>query len=444
MAEVCHCAAPARTAAGRAVTRRTATAAAARVMATAARHQRRRRARAGRPARCPRRGRPRTGRRWPATRAGRAPPRSRRRTPPRRRTEPRTWLGVAPSSHSRASSVRRWAHRGRQGVEHHDRREQRDHPDDHVVEQVDDLGALVGHGQRAVVDADQHQRADGRRGEDDDRGQHAAEQVGTPPGVGERELPRRAGPAGGRLRQRGRPAHAAPGRGWPGRRETRMPLLPEVAMASYGSSGVRGHGDRHDRHARRRTPRSSSAMATRHHGSRGRPAVASASASGAGPRVARRPAIDAATSAVSDHRERGGAERRRAAAELDGRRDHATVAQRGEEQHVRRRRRARHRPPPATAETTKVSARTRRRAWRGVLPMVRSSPISTPRWRTVMPMRGGEGEQHDRRAPAADDGAHDHEVVVVLGRDRAGRGLDQGGERADQRGAEAARRRTSR
>ena len=73
-------------------------------------------------------------------------------------------------------------------------------------------------------------------------------------------------------------------------------------------------------------------MATRHHGSRGRSAVASASASRAAPRVARRPAIDAATSAVATIAERGGAEGHRTAAELDGRRDHATLAQCGEEE----------------------------------------------------------------------------------------------------------------
>ena len=227
-------AAPARTDAGRAVTRRTATAAAPRVIATAAAIS------AG------------ASQSWPsgtmpssrATANGTtvASDASRPSTTPipatnvaSATTDPRTWLGVAPSSHSRASSVRRWATVAAQALST-------------MIAANSEIIATTTLLSRLMISVPSSGTASERwsmltsmsvptrrRGEDDDRGQDAAQQVGAPAGV----APARAAttcPPGRRPAAPAPPSSApAPGRGWPGRARRGCQLLPEVAMASYGS-----------------------------------------------------------------------------------------------------------------------------------------------------------------------------------------------------------------
>ena len=124
---------------------------------------------------------------------------------------------------------------GREGVDHDDRREQHDHADDDVVEQVDGLGVLVGSGGPGpVVGADRHQHAGGGRGQHDHRRQHAAEQVRPAAGVvrrqvaGDARTERRPGEDREVLQQPRGAALARPS-------ATRIAQEPEVCIAAYGS-----------------------------------------------------------------------------------------------------------------------------------------------------------------------------------------------------------------
>ena len=327
-------------------------------------------------------------------------------------TEPRDLgRGSRRAAAAGRSSARRWATTAAKALTHHDRGEQRDHPDDHVVEQVDRVGARrsarAPRVRSSMPTSIRVPTAAG--GEHDDRGEHAGEQVRAARGVVRRELPGGAGAADRPARSAARPSAAAPARASPGRRRPGSSSSRRSAWRRTGrrSAAVTVIGD--DGHRRRRTPISSSAMATRHQRHPARPGRGLGEREGG--RAAGGPAGgDRGRDQAGQHHEQRRCRRATAGPPpyVDVVGDHAAVA---EQRRAGRSRPARRRSGAERGagdrRRPQASARTRRRAWRGVAPTMRSSPISSARCRTVMPRVEATENSTISAAPAADDGAHD-------------------------------------
>ena len=380
----------------------------------------------------PRAGRRRTGRSWPARPAARGPPDPGDDAGLGQHRAPRPGRGRAeqPQPVQLGPAVR---DDGRERVDDDDRREQHDHPDDHVVEQVDRRRRP------------RRSRAGGcaRRCRPASACRRRPRSARSPA-----PAPRRAGapgagcctpPGGRRPRAEQRPGQHREVPQQP-RREaarpsaTRIEHEPEVCIAAYGSVSWAVT-------VTVTTPMASAVADQEHGGGHPPPAQPlgparpSLGAMVAGPRVARRPASRSRAALTSTTRTAvaagRGARRRRRPSRRPGRRCGAARADAG-----RRRWRAprRQRDGDGRDQQGLGADQPPGLAW-GRADGAEQADLDLALGDRDADRRD-HGEEHDEGAPPADHGAHDHERLLVGGRDGAGRRRDEGRERAHQRGAE--------